>query len=133
MKVFRLVLLLILLGTRMQTVKAVEEEISIRHEMDRIIEEVRVSHAGSSNRCKRRKFCERESEEGGDWQREKEETARERTQGSEKKTAKEEKWKKMKKRKRKKKKVKYRKRKWWKNCKEFFVSLSLTRMKKRTK
>ena len=130
MKVFRLVLLLILLGTRMQTVKAVEEEISIRHEMDRIIEEVHVSHAGGSNRCKRRKFCERESEEGGDWQREKEETARERTQGSLKKTAEEEKWKKRKKRKRKKGR---RRRKWWKNCKEFVVSLSLTRMKKRTK
>ena len=34
MKAFRLVLFLILLGARMHTVKAVEEEISIRQEMD---------------------------------------------------------------------------------------------------
>ena len=66
MKAFRLVLLLILLGTSMPIVKAVEEEISIRQEMDRIIEKVLVLHADSSNKCKRMKFCEREWKEGGD-------------------------------------------------------------------
>ena len=61
MKAFQLVLFLILLGTRMQTVKAVEEEeISIRQEMDRKIEKVHVHHADSSNTCKRMKFCDRE-------------------------------------------------------------------------
>ena len=60
MKAFRLVLLLILLGTRMQTVRAVEEEISIRQEMDHKIEKVLVPHADSSNICERMKCCERE-------------------------------------------------------------------------
>ena len=38
MKAFWLFLFLILLGTTMQTVRAVEQEISSRHEMDRILE-----------------------------------------------------------------------------------------------
>ena len=42
MRAFWLVLFLILLGTRMQTVRAVEEEISIRREMDRKFEKVHV-------------------------------------------------------------------------------------------
>ena len=67
-KAFRLVLFLILLGTRMQTVKAVEEEISIRQEMDRILEKVLVPRADSSSRCRRMKFCESEWKEEGDWQ-----------------------------------------------------------------
>ena len=56
-KGFRLVLFFILLGFRMQTVNAVEE-ISIRQEVDNIIETVR------SNRCKRMEFCNREWREG---------------------------------------------------------------------
>ena len=71
MKAFRRVLFLMLLGTRMQTVKAVEQEISIRQEMDRIIEKVHVPHVDSSNRCKRMKFCGIEWKERGDWQEKK--------------------------------------------------------------
>ena len=68
MKPLHLFLFLILLGTRMQTVKVVEEEISIRLEMDRMIENFHLPHADSSNRWKRMKFCEREWKEIGDWQ-----------------------------------------------------------------
>ena len=57
MKVLRLLLLLILLGTRVEMVRAVEEEISTRKEMDRILENVLVHRADSSNRCVRMKFC----------------------------------------------------------------------------
>ena len=130
----------ILLGTRMQTVKVVEAEISIREEMDRTNEKVLVPHADSSNRCKRMKFCERELEEGGDWQ-ERERRNSQRTQGLLQKTARgrtqsggkvassrtAEGWKK---RKKKKKNMKYRRRKWWMKCKEPTISLSITRMKK---
>ena len=88
MKAFRLVLFLILLGTKMHTVKSMEEEISIRQEMDRKLNKVLVHRADSSSRCRRMKFCESEWKEGGDWQeREKEGTARERTQGLWKKIA----------------------------------------------
>ena len=59
MKAFRLVLFLILLGTRMQMVKAVEEEISIRQEMNRIIETV---HALPRTQPQQVQFCERERE-----------------------------------------------------------------------
>ena len=48
--------------------KVVEDEISIRQDMDRVIEKVHVLRADSSNRCKRMKFCEREWKERGNWQ-----------------------------------------------------------------
>ena len=66
-----LVSLWILLGTRMQMVKAVEEEISIRRKMDRMIEKVHALHAGGGMRYKRMKTCERGRKGEGDWQREK--------------------------------------------------------------
>ena len=62
MKAFQLVLFLILLGTRMQTVK--------RQEMDRILEKVSVPGADSSNRCRRMKLREREWKERRDWREE---------------------------------------------------------------
>ena len=57
MKAFRLVLFFILVGTRMQRVKAVEED-SARN--DRIIETVHTHRADSRNMYKRMEFCERE-------------------------------------------------------------------------
>ena len=50
-------------------VKAVEEkEISVRHELDRMLEKVPAPRVDSSNRCRRMKTCERGCKGGGDWQ-----------------------------------------------------------------
>ena len=87
MKAFRLVLFFILLGTRMQTVRVVEQKISIRQEMDRILEKVPVHRADSRNRCRRMTFCESRWKEGEDWQERKGRTSHgERTQAPLKKT-----------------------------------------------
>ena len=66
-KALRLVLLWILLGTRMQMVTAVEEEISIRQETNRMIEKVHVPLAGGGIRYKRMKTCDRVWRPRGDW------------------------------------------------------------------
>ena len=53
MQAFRLVLFLILLGSRMLTVKAVEQECSAHQEMDRKLGKVSVLRADSSNISRR--------------------------------------------------------------------------------
>ena len=65
MKAFRLVLFLILLGTRTQTVNAVEDEISVRQEMDRRLEKVPVPRADSGKRWRRVDTCESQCTERG--------------------------------------------------------------------
>ena len=58
----------ILFDTRMQTVRAVEQDISTRQERNRILEKVSVLPADSSNKCRRMYMCGSRWEGRGDWQ-----------------------------------------------------------------
>ena len=59
MKALQLLLFLILVGSRVQMVKAVEEEISTRQETDRMLDKFPAPLVESSNRCRRMKTYER--------------------------------------------------------------------------
>ena len=136
-------------------VKAVEQNISTRQEMGRILEELPIPRADSSNRCRRMKFCENRGkweefgrrETKGNIQGEDPRTFEENSQVNDTRTydgrshqlerwrvqekRKEEKWKNGKKKK-KKKKVKHRQRKRWKRCKkEIVISLCMMTEEKR--
>ena len=66
MKALPLVLLLILLGTRMQMVESGRRRIfQYARKWDRILEKVLAPSADSSNRCMRMKSSESEWKEGG--------------------------------------------------------------------
>ena len=144
MKAFRLVLFLKLLGSRMQRVKAVEQESSTHQAMDRILGKVSVLRADSSNICRINTARWRTPEplertRQGEDPRTFEENSRskepstfegrsnlaERWRIQEKR--KEEKWKKSKK---KKNKVKYRKKEMVEEVKRVIISLSMMRLKK---
>ena len=85
-KASRLVLPWILLGTRMQRVKAVEKEIYLNtpgngsHDRED-------SRMGGGIRYKTMRTCDRGWRAGGDWEKQKVKTGRERTQRPKKKTA----------------------------------------------
>ena len=69
MKTFQLVLLVILLGSRVRTVKAVELESSIHRTIEADL--FPAPRAESNNRCKRMEFCEWRWKERGFWQEKK--------------------------------------------------------------
>ena len=80
MKAFWLVLFMILLGTGMQSVKAVEEDISIRQELDHTIETDLAPQlsrpADRNNSLKRTEFSEGIKEQKDDHQKSKRTSAR---------------------------------------------------------
>ena len=127
--------------------KAVEEEISIRQGLVRMLQKVLALRAGSSLRCRRMKTCERGWREGGDWQERERKTAGERTQrpfvkqtarrriqaplkvdvigwtgGEFKKSGRKREVEEKEAKEKEKNNVKHRKRKRWKKCKELIIS-----------